>query len=40
MVFKEIFTVYSENHMKPIPSGQNVALIFKADDMYSYHQAL
>jgi hypothetical protein len=39
MLFKEIITVYSENHAKPI--NKNAALLtVKADGSYSYRSAL
>jgi hypothetical protein len=40
MLFREMITVYSKNHMKPINAlcGQNVELMnIKASDIYSYH---
>jgi hypothetical protein len=38
MLFKEIITVYSENHIKPINTKCNITV--KADGSYSYHLAL
>jgi hypothetical protein len=39
MLFKEVITVYSENHTKPV--HKNVALLtVKADGSYSYRLAL
>jgi hypothetical protein len=39
MLLKEIITVYSENHAKPI--NKNAALLtVKADGSYSYRSAL
>jgi hypothetical protein len=42
MVFKEIITVYSENHKKPVNTcGQNKELFdITAGGTYSYHLAL
>jgi hypothetical protein len=43
MLFKEIITVYSENHTKPINKhfGQNAELlILKAGGAHSYHWIL
>jgi hypothetical protein len=37
-LFKEMFTVYSENHAKPIQKA--ALLIVKADGSYSYRSAL
>jgi hypothetical protein len=35
-LFKEIITVYSENHTKPINTNEGL-LIVKAGETYSYH---
>jgi hypothetical protein len=43
MLFEEIITVYSENHMKPINTlcSQNAKLLsVKADGTHNYHWAL
>jgi hypothetical protein len=39
MLFKEIITVYSENHTKPINTKRSIT-DFRVDGSYSYHSAL